>query len=111
MTSAISKPSFWYLAASLSLGVTAFPSVIWLPDLVERFRFGGVGLLPFPLLFARQMGGLIAVLSIVFFALFILSAFMPKLHAAFQFKAWGLALVVVYSFYALSLLACFAIAG
>jgi hypothetical protein len=111
MSLTIAKPSFWYLTAALLLGITAYPSVFWLPGFVERFRYGGVGLLPSHLLFARQMGGLISVLSVVFFGLFILSAFKPALHAASHFKAWGLTLIVVYTLYALLLMACFATAG
>ena len=108
MSLATSKPSYWYLATSLLLGVTAYPSVTWLPNFVERFRYAGNGLLPFHLLFTRHMGGLIAVLSIVFLGLFILSAFKPALHSPLSYKTAGLSLIIVYSVYGLLLLASLA---
>jgi hypothetical protein len=102
------RPSFWYLAVSLLLGVTAYPSVTWLPKYVEQFRYGGVGLLPSHLLFARQLGGGILFLSLILLVFFILSAFFPSLHKQIYFQAWGCGLILIYTLYALLLMMCFA---
>jgi len=110
MNHPIARPSFWYLAASLLLGVTAYPSVTWLPTHVELFRpyySGSPGLLPAHILFTRNIGSLFPYLAVIFFGLFVASVFTPTLKKQIYYQTCGLALIAIYTSYALLLMLCF----
>lgn len=107
----IDKPSFWYLGVSLLLGVTAYPSITWLPAYVELFRpyySGKPDLLPAHILFTRNIGSLFPYLAVIFFGLFVASAFTPRLKQQVYYQICGLALIAIYTSFSLLLMTCFA---
>jgi hypothetical protein len=100
-----SRPSFWYLGGSVLTALPAYPGIVWLPGFVERTRIGGA-LLPTPVLAARNLGEMLWVVALALFALFILSAFLPKIRSLRCIQAVSFLLILVYSMYTLLLMGC-----
>jgi hypothetical protein len=93
------------------LAGVAYPSVVWLPDFVERFRIthhGLPSLLPAHYLFARHCGSLVAFSSAGLFVAFLASAACTELRSPLAIKLVSIWTILLLSFFSLLLMACLA---
>lgn len=101
----LQQPCLWYLNIAILLGATAYPSVVWLPGFIEKYRTF-TGLHMFQFLLARDLGHLLALLTVAVLACFILSAFYSELKNVLALKIVSTIVIGVYAIFVLDLYVC-----
>jgi hypothetical protein len=87
-------PCFWYLACGLIFAFMAYVSIRDIPDLMEKFRSGGM-LLPVPFIIIKQLAAFPAIIAVVLLCLFAASFFWAEMHSSDAIQAVSFCLMIL----------------